>query len=90
MCLTNGLVNDGSLRSTGEPQTDRRRRSLICDHVTPHKGDETAFFSGPFQTLCSDHHDITKQQLEARGYIAGCDVYGRPVAADHPWNRSHA
>lgn len=36
----------------------------VCDHVTPHKGDETLFWSGPFQSLCRTHHDRDKQRLE--------------------------
>ena len=87
MCLADGLVNDGSLHSDGTPQQDRRRRFLVCDHIDPHKGDLIKFYGGPFQTLCPDHHDITKQQFERRGYIAGCDVSGRPIDPQHPWNR---
>ena len=88
MCAAAGLANDGSLRSTGEPQTEPRRRFVVCDHVTPHRGDLTVFWAGPFQTLCADHHDVTKQQIEVRGYVAGCDLKGRPLDGDHPWNRS--
>ena len=88
MCSAAGLVNDGSFRSTGELQHDRRRRHLVCDHIKPHRGDENAFYAGPFQTLCPDHHDISKQQIEARGYVVGCDVKGRPLDGDHPWNRT--
>lgn len=36
----------------------------VCDHVTPHRGDEAAFWSGPFQSLCEHHHNSTKQREE--------------------------
>jgi len=38
---------------------------LVCDHVERHNGDEVAFWSGPFQTLCADPcHNTHKQRLE--------------------------
>ncbi|PRD42164.1 HNH endonuclease [Phyllobacterium phragmitis] len=39
---------------------------LVCDHVTPHRGDEELFWSGPFQTLCKPCHDRDKQRMERR------------------------
>jgi hypothetical protein len=87
MCLAVGLINDGSRRMDGSVQTDRRRIFLVCDHIEPHRGDVVKFFAGPFQTLCPDHHDIVKQQIEVRGYIAGTDLAGRPIDPAHPWNR---
>lgn len=87
MCLADGVVNAGQLTSTGKPQTDPRRRFLVCDHVEPHRGDEDKFWNGAKQTLCPDHHDITKQQVEARGYVAGSTVDGRPRDPAHPWNQ---
>lgn len=90
MCLARGIVNDGNLTNQGKRQTDQRRRFLVCDHIEPHKGDPEKFFAGPFQTLCPDDHDIVKQQLEVRGYIAGCDLGGRPIDPLHPWNRRKA
>ena len=35
------------------------------DHVIPHRGDEQAFYAGPFQSLCASHHS-QKTQLEMR------------------------
>jgi hypothetical protein len=87
MCKALGRLNAGQLTMTGEPQANPRRRFLVADHVIEHKGDETLFWQGELQTLCPDHHDITKQQQESRGYVAGCDVAGRPIDARHPWNR---
>lgn len=88
MCKARGILNNGSRKNNGEPQTDPRRRFLVCDHVEPHKGDLDKFWSGPFQTLCPDDHDVVKQGIEVRGYEAGCDQTGRPKAIDHPWNLS--
>lgn len=64
MCLARGILNDGSLHSDGAPQEDRRRVFLVCDHVTPHRGDVARFWAGPFQTLCPDDHDRSKQVEE--------------------------
>lgn len=61
--------------------------ATVCDHIEPHRGDVTKFWSGPFQSLCKAHHDSTKQSEEARGHVKGCDAAGRPLDAKHPWNR---
>ncbi|WP_245482984.1 HNH endonuclease [Agrobacterium sp. CNPSo 2736] len=38
---------------------------LICDHVTPHKGDRDLFFDASnLQTLCKPCHDTVKQREE--------------------------
>ena len=90
MCRARGLINDGSRTMTGEPQPDNRRRYLVCDHVTPHRGDEQMFWSGPFQTLCPDHHDVVKQGEEGRGYSGEVSVDGWPIDPRHPANRGGA
>jgi 5-methylcytosine-specific restriction protein A len=36
----------------------------VCDHITPHRGDEAMFWSGPFQSLCVAHHNGRKQREE--------------------------
>ncbi|WP_198297936.1 hypothetical protein [Bordetella genomosp. 9] len=41
----------------------------ICDHIEPHRGDETKFWEGPFQSLCKAHHDSTKQAMEKSGVL---------------------
>lgn len=42
--------------------------ATVCDHRTPHRGDEAAFWSGPFQSLCDAApwrcHSRRKQQIE--------------------------
>lgn len=38
--------------------------ATVCDHVVPHRGDVERFWSGPFQSLCKQHHDGAKQREE--------------------------
>lgn len=54
--------------------------ATVCDHVKPHRGDEALFWSGPFQSLCANHHNSAKQRIEKGGRarpIIGVD--GWPV-----------
>lgn len=39
----------------------------VADHVTPHRGDEEAFWSSPLQSLCKPCHDGPKQRTERGG-----------------------
>lgn len=59
----------------------------VCDHITPHKGDEALFYGGPFQSLCKPCHDVVKQREERTGRMAGCDASGNPDDPNHHWNR---
>jgi hypothetical protein len=66
--------------------------ATVVDHITPHKlkeallsGDAAAiskaqklFWSRNWQGLCKQHHDSTKQRMEKRGSIIGCDESGIP------------
>jgi hypothetical protein len=61
--------------------------ATVCDHATPHKGNEVLFWSGPFTSLCATHHDSAKQQVENRGYSSEVDANGMPVDPSHPFNR---
>lgn len=65
----------------------RVEAATVCDHITPHKGDEGLFWDGPFQSLCKVHHDASKAFEEARGYVRGSDGRGNPLDPDHHWNR---
>lgn len=39
----------------------------VVDHVTPHRGDMAVFWDrAGWQPACRWHHDVVKQQLEAR------------------------
>lgn len=71
MCLQQGKV---------EP-------ACIADHIEPHRGDEMAFWFGPLQSLCKQHHNGAKQMLEHRGYDKAIGADGWPVDPKHPANR---
>lgn len=61
--------------------------ATVCDHVDPKtKANPETFFAGPFQSLCSTHHNSSKQRDEKRGFVGGCDAQGRPNDPRHPWN----
>jgi hypothetical protein len=83
-CRRLGVVNDGSLTAGGTPQTKKRRRSLIVDHIEPHHGDPEKFWTGELQTLCADHHDAAKQAEEHRSYSVACGLDGKPLDRNHP------
>jgi hypothetical protein len=53
----------------------------VCDHIEPHKGDATKFWSGPFQSLCKRHHDSTKQSQERGRERAAIGLDGWPIDA---------
>jgi 5-methylcytosine-specific restriction protein A len=62
--------------------------ATVVDHVRDHKGNEELFFDpANLQSLCKPHHDTTKQRQERRGYVIGTDASGRPIDAQHAWNR---
>ena len=66
--------------------------ATVCDHVDPKsKLDPLTFFGGPFQSLCDDPqyrcHSSIKQSEELHGFVKGSDARGRPMDANHPWNR---
>lgn len=63
-------------------------RATIANHRIRHRGNRKLFFEGPLESACKPHHDSLIQREEKRGYRIGCDASGRPLAADHPWNRS--
>lgn len=88
LCRQRGVLNDGSLKATGEPQPDLRRRFLVVDHVVPHRGDLDLFWDRTnWQTLCPDHHDIVKQREELRGFSNARGPDGWPLDPAHPANR---
>lgn len=43
--------------------------ATVCDHITPHRGNEELFWSGPFQSLCAHHHNSDKHREEMRESI---------------------
>jgi len=64
------LVRDG-FQCQKCQRIDGDTSRLVCDHVEPHRGDETLFWSGPFQTLCKGCHDSVKQSEERRAVKDG-------------------
>ena len=69
-------------------QAGRITPATTCDHVVPHRGDETLFWSGPFQSLCSSCHSHDKQVEEHGGaaYHGTADALGWPTDPRHPVN----
>jgi 5-methylcytosine-specific restriction protein A len=61
------------------------RVATIADHVIPHKGDRQLFFEGELQSLCKQHHDSSKQQIERKGFRNGFNDLGEPLDPKHPW-----
>ena len=59
----------------------------VVDHVEPHRGNATLFFTGKLQSLCKQHHDSTKQREEKSGVVTGGDVNGDPLNENHHWNK---
>lgn len=62
--------------------------ATVAHHVQRHEGDPVKFFEGELASSCAPCHDTIEQGIEARGYEIGCDVSGRPIASDHPWNEN--
>ncbi len=53
LCLCRGVYNTAN---------------LVCDHITPHRGDEALFWErSNWQTLCKLCHDKDKARHEAKG-----------------------
>ncbi len=45
-------------------ERNRIEAATVCDHVEPHRGDETKFWSGPWASLCASCHSGDKQRIE--------------------------
>lgn len=68
-------------------QADIITRASVVNHRIPHKGDWALFIDpANHESTCAPHHDALIQKEEARGYMIGSDVNGRPVDPRHPWN----
>lgn len=86
MCAANGVFNDGTLDANGAPAEQQRRR-LHADHIKKHYGNWKAFITGELQTLCDDHHNITKAQIERQGFSGAVNADGWPTDPKHPANK---
>ena len=65
----------------------RAALATVVHHEILHKGDETIFFDEEdWAGLCKPCHDGAAVELENTGRIRGCDVHGRPLDPNHPWN----
>jgi 5-methylcytosine-specific restriction protein A len=58
--------------------------ATVADHVEPHKGDRTKFFTGALQSLCVPCHDGTKRQVETLGFHKDIGLDGWPLDSRHP------
>jgi 5-methylcytosine-specific restriction protein A len=67
-------------RGTPEPAT-------VVDHVVPHHGDITSFWTGKLQSLCKRCHDGRKGDEERLGYQRDVGLDGLPLDPRHPFNR---
>jgi 5-methylcytosine-specific restriction protein A len=67
-------------------KAERLTPATVCDHVDPNTK-LTAFFDGPFQSLCKPHHDSGKQREERSGFSGEADDDGWPTDPRHPANR---
>ncbi|AMR17050.1 TPA: HNH endonuclease [Klebsiella pneumoniae] len=81
-------------------EQSRVTAATVVDHIIPHKlkealrsGDSQAiakaqklFWSRKnWQGLCKQHHDSTKQRMEKRGAVIGCDENGMPLDPASHW-----
>ena len=61
--------------------------ATVCNHVDRNaKLTEQGFFAGPFNSLCTTHHNSTQQRMEKRGHGIGSDDAGMPLDPNHHWN----
>lgn len=66
LCLARGKVNERASEDTCTQQ-----RTLVVDHVEPHRGNEQLFWDqSNWETLCRLCHDVDKQRHEQRGGTA--------------------
>lgn len=62
--------------------------ATVANHNPPHRGDWTAFSTGPLESLCKACHDSEAQRDGKGGGRRGHDATGRPADPAHPWNRA--
>ena len=66
LCLVRGKINERSDNDRCDTQ-----RTLVVDHITPHRGDMDLFWDQDnWQTLCRLCHDIDKSRHEHKGRTA--------------------
>ncbi|WP_038202268.1 HNH endonuclease [Xenorhabdus bovienii] len=82
-------------------QQGRVTGATVVDHIIPHKlkgalasGNKTEIAKAQklfwdtknWQPLCDSHHNSTKQRMEKRGKVVGCDINGLPLDPHSHWN----
>lgn len=61
--------------------------ATVVDHIREHKGKQELFFSFTnTQSLCVEHHNKDKQQIERRGHSSAIGEDGWPTDPSHPVN----
>ena len=92
LCLAQGRINRGAMR-----RPSKRGRSLVVDHIEPHRGDSRLFFAREnWQTLCAvPCHDVIKRRLEQQpGAVRPrwFDLLATEIAKADAWEhiRQHA
>lgn len=66
-------------------------RAAVVNHKKPHRGNPTLFFDlNNTESVCKQDHDALIAKEEARGYVVGSDIDGRPVDPEHPWNNRNS
>jgi hypothetical protein len=64
--------------------------ATVADHVVRWREQpdpETSFWEGELQSLCVQHHNRTKTQIELWGYHNEVDADGYPYDLGHPANK---
>lgn len=84
-------------------QQGRTVAAKVVDHIIPHKlkdainsGDRAAIAlaqklfwdTNNWQSLCIPHHNSTKQRMEKRGVVIGCDENGNPLDPSSHWMKT--
>ncbi len=63
--------------------------AVVVDHKVPHRFNATLFWDEKnWQSLCSPHHQSSKQKEEYKGYTNEVAADGWPIDINHPANSS--
>lgn len=76
--------------------------ATVVDHITPHrlkdaldsgnagqivKAQKLFWDTCNYQSLCTSHHNSTKQRMEKSGVFVGCNEDGIPLDLNSHWNK---
>jgi 5-methylcytosine-specific restriction protein A len=81
-CLQVGEIVPAEVVDHRNPISEHGRKERLAAEAFPPL-DQLA-------SLCASHHNAKTraEQLGEKDYMRkGCDVFGRPLDPDHPWNR---